>query len=63
MYVIRSARRTGVGGALLAHLERTAADLGFRVMRLETGKSPASRDGIVRVLRFRSYSTVRRLCE
>ncbi len=37
MYVIRSARRAGVGGALLAHLERTAADLGFRAMRLETG--------------------------
>jgi GNAT superfamily N-acetyltransferase len=37
MYVIRSARRAVVGGALLAHLGRTAADLGFRVMRLETG--------------------------
>src|SRR6266702_7234130 len=37
MYVIRSARRADVGGALLAHLERTAADLGFRAMRLETG--------------------------
>ena len=37
MYVVRSARRTGVGRALLAHLERTAVDLGFKVMRLETG--------------------------
>ncbi len=38
MYVIRSARRAGVGGALLAHLERTAADPGFRVcgLKLET---------------------------
>jgi putative acetyltransferase len=37
MYVVCSVRRTGVGRALLAHLERTAADLGFRVIRLETG--------------------------
>ena len=37
MYDVCSARRTNVGRALLAHLERTAADLGFKVMRLETG--------------------------
>lgn len=37
MYVVRSARRAGVGRALLIHLEQTARDLGFKVMRLETG--------------------------
>jgi putative acetyltransferase len=37
MYVVPSARRTGVGRALLTQLERTASQLGFEIMRLETG--------------------------
>jgi len=61
MYVIRSARRAGVGGALLAHLERTAVDLGFRIMRLETGnrQQPAmalyESYGFVRIPPFGDY--------
>ena len=61
MYVVRSARRKGVGRALLAHLERTAADLGFKIMRLETGNRqlPAmtlyEAYGFVRVPPFGDY--------
>ena len=58
MYVVRSARRTGVGRALLARLERTAADLGFKINAARNWESPASCDGIVRIIRFRSYSAV-----
>jgi putative acetyltransferase len=61
MYVIRSSRRTGVGWTLLAHLERTAADLGFKIMRLETGnrQQPAmtlyESYGFVRIPPFGDY--------
>jgi len=37
MYVAPSARRRGVGRALLAGLEEAARDLGWTVLRLETG--------------------------
>ena len=37
MYVLPSARRTGVGRALLTYLERMASQLGFKTIRLETG--------------------------
>jgi GNAT superfamily N-acetyltransferase len=37
MYVTPSARRRGIGRRLLRELERTAAEFGYRVVRLETG--------------------------
>jgi putative acetyltransferase len=37
MYVLRPHRRCGIGRALLAHLERTAALLHYKVLRLESG--------------------------
>jgi len=37
MYVAPSARRKGVGRALLAELERQAGRFGYRILRLETG--------------------------
>jgi GNAT superfamily N-acetyltransferase len=38
MFVTRSARRRGVAEALLGELERQARALGYRVLRLETGR-------------------------
>lgn len=38
MYVVPSARRTGVARALLAALEDAARVLGYRVVRLDTGE-------------------------
>ncbi len=37
MYVAATARRKGVGRALLAELERMAGRFGYRILRLETG--------------------------
>ena len=37
MYVVKSARRKGIGRALLAELERQARGFGYRILRLETG--------------------------
>lgn len=37
MYVAPSARRKGVGRALLAEMERLAGGFGYRILRLETG--------------------------
>ena len=37
MYVLRTARKSGVARAVLARLESVARSLGFKVMRLETG--------------------------
>ena len=37
MFVVREARRLGVGGRILAELERLAAGFDYRVLRLETG--------------------------
>ena len=37
MYVVPQARRRGVGGQLLAALERAALELGYRAIRLDTG--------------------------
>jgi GNAT superfamily N-acetyltransferase len=37
MYVIPHARGRGAGGQLLSALERAAAQLGYRVIRLDTG--------------------------
>ena len=37
MYVVPSARRQGVGRAILSELERLASEFGYRVVRLETG--------------------------
>jgi GNAT superfamily N-acetyltransferase len=37
MYVVPAARRRGLARALLAALEDTARDLGYRVARLDTG--------------------------
>lgn len=37
MYVVPHARRTGAARALLAALEDTARDLGYRIARLDTG--------------------------
>ena len=43
MYVAPSARRRGLGNAVLAHLEETARDTGADVMVLETGtEQPAA---------------------
>ena len=39
MYVVPEARRHGHARAILAHLERTAADAGAEVMILETGRA------------------------
>ncbi|HSW03663.1 GNAT family N-acetyltransferase [Aquabacterium sp.] len=38
MYVLKSARRSGLARAVLAALEREAAQLGFSTLRLETGQ-------------------------
>ena len=37
MYVLKSARRSGVARKILAALEVSAARMGYKVMRLETG--------------------------
>lgn len=37
MFVRKSARREGVGRALLAHLENAARAFGYEIIRLETG--------------------------
>lgn len=37
MYVVPQARRSGVARALLAALEDAARDLGYRIIRLDTG--------------------------
>jgi len=37
MYVLKSARRTGVARKILAALEASASRMGYKVMRLETG--------------------------
>jgi putative acetyltransferase len=37
MYVLKSARRSGVARKILAALEASAARMGYKVMRLETG--------------------------
>jgi len=37
MYVLQSARRTGLARAMLWRLEQAALDLGYQVLRLETG--------------------------
>ncbi len=37
MFVVEAARRRGIARAILGALERAARDLGYRVMRLETG--------------------------
>jgi putative acetyltransferase len=37
MYVVKNARRTGVARKILAVLEASAARIGYKVMRLETG--------------------------
>jgi GNAT superfamily N-acetyltransferase len=37
MYVVPGARRRGVARALLGALERTARDLGYSIVRLDTG--------------------------
>jgi GNAT superfamily N-acetyltransferase len=42
MYVAPRARRGGVGHALLEALETTARDLGYRIVRLDTGRFQAS---------------------
>jgi len=42
MFVTASSRRQGIAKALLAELEKQAARLGFRRMRLETGNRQAS---------------------
>ena len=43
MYVLKSTRRAGVARKILAILEGSAAQMGYKVMRLETGnrQSPA----------------------
>ena len=42
MFVTASSRRQGIAKAMLAELEKQAARLGFRRMRLETGNRQAS---------------------
>jgi len=37
MYVLKGARRSGIGRRVLAALEASAAQMGYEVMRLETG--------------------------
>jgi GNAT superfamily N-acetyltransferase len=37
MYTAPTARRRGISRAVLRHLEATAADLGYRLLQLETG--------------------------
>lgn len=41
MYTVRSARRRGIGRAMLEHLVAVARDRGFRQLSLETGSMPA----------------------
>ncbi len=44
MYVVPSARRLGVGRALLAELERRAVALGYQSVRIDTGpRQPAAK--------------------
>jgi putative acetyltransferase len=42
MYVLQAYRRSGVGRALLAHLQRTASAFHYTVLRLETGNRQLS---------------------
>ncbi len=61
MFVSASARRRGIAKAVLAELEEHAAALGFKVMRLETGKRQLSamalyeRQGFKRIPPFGEY--------
>lgn len=61
MYVVPAARRGGVAGAVLAHLERTAREAGAEVAILETGdKQPEAiafyqRRGYVEIDNFGYY--------
>ncbi len=62
MFVVATARRRGVGRAILHALERAAVDLGYDVMRLETGyrQRPAmalyESYGFVRIPPFGEYA-------
>lgn len=73
MFVVESARGRGVGRALLVELERRARELGYRVVRLDTGpRQPRSqrmyeRAGYVAIENFNanpmaSYFGEKRLC-
>lgn len=61
MFVSASCRRRGIAKAVLAELEKHAAALGFKVMRLETGKRQLSamalyeRQGFRRIPPFGEY--------
>lgn len=62
MFVRASARRAGVARAVLEHLEGKAAELGYSILRLETGmrQQPAmalyERAGFVRIAAFGKYA-------
>lgn len=73
MFVVESARGRGVARALLVELERRARELGYRVVRLDTGpRQPRSqrmyeRAGYVAIENFNanpmaSYFGEKRLC-
>ena len=62
MYVLERARRRGLARAILAALERAAADLGYGAMRLETGRRQAAAmalyeaHGFTRIAPFGEYT-------
>ena len=53
MFVTASSRRQGIAKAMLAELEKQAARLGFRRMRLETGNRQASAMALYKQQGFR----------
>jgi uncharacterized protein len=64
MRVVRSARRSGIGAALLEHLMRQARSRGYRCLQLETGAHPFfeparrlyERAGFIETAPFADYS-------
>ncbi|MBC8058422.1 MAG: GNAT family N-acetyltransferase [Rhizobiales bacterium] len=62
MYVLKGARRSGVARRILAALEASAAQMGYQVMRLETGdrQNPAmalyESFGFERIASFGEYA-------
>jgi GNAT superfamily N-acetyltransferase len=60
MYVVPDARRSGVGRELLQALEDAARELGYRVVRLDTGPRQPSAERMYREAGYRSIDNFNR---